>query len=980
MKRQILSGLAGLAIVSVALGRTDPAFINNSVMIFPSVTYPVPPMIDATNFINNSAFIDNTFNSLFVTPYATANTVNYTNFGVLGSLEGFRFDTFNTHTARYSRAGNLHNEVGAIINCGGTNNGPYFVTNAIFFSIAGSAECLVSATNIINRGTIEMGSDSLLSLSGQNVSLAGGLVNMEGFETGYPYTLTLIPGPNGGFMAETIGQTGIFDGYWGLGQTAGYFPAGSFSPFSASSPLYWVTNRDYSDMQTAMSVFPATTYLNAITNAATTNGYDVIWQVVYLQNANPSMSNNVYFMGPAVVEWVWPSTNIVTGVASTNHLYLEDYMIGITNLALVTNGVAPPNTGYGATYIPTNYFFVQSGLFFGGLPATSSVLPDIFTPNKKISTEYTAYEAIFQPTTVLVGEVVGQTYANMPGRIEITADKQLDLRSSRISGLNYLRLTATNNFTRDTSTRILTAIADYNLGVTNATMTVSNLLAPTCPRLNGYVDVFSTRWTNIAGPFTNYIYTNVFYNTNTYFVTMVASQLASSSPSFVQNLTLHAPTNVIISDVLNVLSNITIDAYNVIITTNGPGAQTPAGQLNFPSGMALGSSAFPRLRALTNYGIISVQNAASFGAPAQPLWHFVNHGSVLAMGCSVWATNFENTGLVDAGAGPINLTATSAVLSNGVFNAPYNDININAGSLLISNQVLKAGHRLTVWATNSLTDGGPDNGSIWTAGVLGFSLPFEPPIASLLGTTITNTAPAWASVNNQWAGQDRGPSLAGYSNNAALGRLILDGGLNSSFVLTGPAAANALYVDYLELRNYATNFNGIGNLANLQFGPGMKIYYAQLIINGISWAEKLNHKNNGGLNWVSAYAGAFSSTNMVYPDGTTNRLNLALVQSCDLDSNGNGIPNCLDPAPLFVPSQMDFTATFTNAPQRRVVLSWNSLPYATNFVFFKTNIMAANWQLLTNFVLGSTGGQQQVVDPASASARFYRLRVDAAAP
>jgi hypothetical protein len=96
-----------LAIVSVALGRTDPTFINNSVMIFPSVAYPVPPMIDATSFINNSAFIDNTFNSLFVTPYATANTVNYTNFGVLGAIEGFRFDTYNTKTARYTNAGNL---------------------------------------------------------------------------------------------------------------------------------------------------------------------------------------------------------------------------------------------------------------------------------------------------------------------------------------------------------------------------------------------------------------------------------------------------------------------------------------------------------------------------------------------------------------------------------------------------------------------------------------------------------------------------------------------------------------------------------------------------------------------------------------------------------------------------------------------------------------------------------------------------------
>jgi hypothetical protein len=241
-------------------------------------------------------------------------------------------------------------------------------------------------------------------------------------------------------------------------------------------------------------------------------------------------------------------------------------------------------------------------------------------------------------------------------------------------------------------------------------------------------------------------------------------------------------------------------------------------------------------------------------------------------------------------------------------------------------------------------------------------------------------------VTSQWAGQDRGPVPVGFSNNAALGRLILDGGLNSSFVLTGPTATNALYVDYLEFRNFMTNFDNSGNLANLhfaqEFAPGvsMKIYYAQLIINGVSWAEKLNHKNDGGLNWVSAYAGAFSSTNMVYPDGTTNRLNLALVLSCDLDSDGDGTGNCLDSSPLFVPSQMNFTAAFTNAPQRAVALSWSSIPYATNFVFFKTNVMAANWQLLTNFVLGSAGGQQRVVDPAGAGARFYRVRVDAAAP
>ena len=979
MKRQILSGLAGLAMVTMALGRTDPSYVNNVVQIFnpPSA----PPSIDATSFINNSAFIVNTYNSYLTAPYETANTVNYTNFGVLGALEGFRFDTFHTATALYSSAGTLNNQVGAIINCGGTNDGAFFSTNTSFFSIGGEAECLVWATNIINRGTIEMGVDSLLSMQGQNVSLSGGLLNMEGFESGPGFSVQITAGGT----SLSIGQAGMFDYYWGVGQSSKYRPMNDFTSAFPFSPLHWVTNRYYSEMQQELALPLANAYLNATLLGPS----NYLWQVVFLQNGSPSMSNNVYFPGESVVEWVWPSTNIITGLSQTNYMYLADNMIGITNLTLSTNGIAPPNTGYRPTYIPTNYSIIVGGPFFFGTPAPPGLPFGIIGPNTNWSTEFTAYAALFQPTTVIVGEVAGQNYTNIPGRIEITADKQLDLRSSRIAGLNYLRLTATNNFTPDANTRILTAVADYNLGVTNGTLTVSNLLAPTCPRPEGYVEIFSTRWTNIetviSGTATNTL-------TNTYFVTMVDSELASSSPSLVQNLTLHA-TNVFISDVLNVLSNITIDAYNVTITTNGPGAQTPTGQLNFPSGNALGTNAFPRLRTLTNYGVISVQNAAFFGAAASPIWDFVNYGSVVTLGYSVWTTNFVDTGLVDAGPGPINLTANSASLNNGLFNAPYNDIVLNVGSLLISNQVLNAGHNLTIWATNSLTDGGAANGSVWLSGVLGFNLPFEPPIASLLGTTITDAAPAFDAVNSMWAGKDLGPVAVGYSNNAALGRLILDGGTpGSSFVFNAPTGTNALYVDYLEFRDNMTNFDGSGNLANLQFGPGMKIYYAQLIINGVSFAEKLNHKNtnnwNGfGLNWVAAYAGAFSSTNLVYPDGSTNQLNLALVQSCDLDSNGNGIANCHDPAPLLVSSQVGLSAALTNGTPRSVVLSWNSTPFATNFVFVKSSVMATNWQPLTNrfftnssVYTNSSAGRTGVVDALGAGSRYYRVRVDAAMP
>ena len=81
-----------------------------------------------------------------------------------------------------------------------------------------------------------------------------------------------------------------------------------------------------------------------------------------------------------------------------------------------------------------------------------------------------------------------------------------------------------------------------------------------------------------------------------------------------------------------------------------------------------------------------------------------------------------------------------------------------------------------------------------------------------------------------------------------------------------------------------------------------------------------------------------------------------------------------------MPSQINLTATFTNAPQRAVVLSWNSIPYATNSVLYKTNVTAINWQLLTNFVLGPVGGRQRFVDPIGAGGRIYRVRVDAAGP
>jgi hypothetical protein len=191
-------------------------------------------------------------------------------------------------------------------------------------------------------------------------------------------------------------------------------------------------------------------------------------------------------------------------------------------------------------------------------------------------------------------------------------------------------------------------------------------------------------------------------------------------------------------------------------------------------------------------------------------------------------------------------------------------------------------------------------------------------------------------------------------------------------------------VDELELLDYAsyTNHDLAGNLPALVLNTNLVIYYAQAITaGGVSAAEKLNHKNSDHLRWVWTYAGHFSSTNIVYPDGTTNGpFNTALAQSMDIDSDGDGVVNGSDPTPFFLSSVMHLTVALTNTPPPvTVVLAWDTIPLATNCVFYSTNLIT--WQVLTNFVsqipYPSPAANVTVFDTITngSSSRFYRVMV-----
>jgi hypothetical protein len=350
--------------------------------------------------------------------------------------------------------------------------------------------------------------------------------------------------------------------------------------------------------------------------------------------------------------------------------------------------------------------------------------------------------------------------------------------------------------------------------------------------------------------------------------------------------------------------------------------------------------------------------SATTNTISSPVWYqnFLNYGLVSDQASSIWANNFVSSGTVSNLFGSFTLQSLYTTLTNGLISAA-GDVSITADSLTTSNLLIQSGRSLVLQATNLLTDGVPNgpgivtNGNNWVVGgasSVGLNLPIKPVVGGLLGTTITNNAPANKRVLNTWAGQDYGVSTAGFSNNAAIGRLILVGGTKGVFTFTGTGISNALYVDDIEFVDQATNRDSHGNPIALTNTANMVIYYAQALFNGVSVAELLNHANNNHLRWVPQYVGHYSSEELFY-NGTTNIVNAALANSPDIDSNGNGTPNSSDPSPFFISSQVNFTINLTNLPPWSLKLRWQTIPEATNLVQYTTNLLSPAWVNLTNF-------------------------------
>jgi len=935
--------------------------------------------IDATTYVNSGTLRAEgiSFGQLF----QTLNNLNFTNAGqMIGDL-GFNLQ-FVTNSSRFP--------ANAIVNQSGA-------------TVSGQT-ILLSATNLINAGELRAGLAGLLQLNGRNVNLSRSILSVTD-AIGLTGTGIRLVNTNGIVIYQN--PNAVADFYWGAGtgnvmnSFSGVnlgldlqslnLATGGLRPPSVSTPLH--------EVQSVTNALTNVITVSSLTNFSGTNysahvrtnafGTNVIIQVVLVQTniANTNLAVDVRFITNFGVNF-FPGNvpalrfrssglDFTTGLLYTNSLYLFDYLNTFPNALLSANqqtSSARP-AAYEVSRLPTNdsIFNSPSALTTNENIANITYHQSGFAQAIVTNNLYAAYHmavgnAAFVPGNSSAPHLNDPT--NFSGRVEINAEN-LDMSTARIRAENLVSIRATNllNFegTLIEAPNVQIAIAN-----TNSTLTLTNFTPTEVARPNGTVFFYSTVWTNAVTNATPQL------NLRYHVLIVDASQLSGITPINLQEFSVRG-TNVIINNALKIGRTLQVNSPAITFSASST-LDLPLTTANSLST----TSNFPEVRFFTNLGSITVPLQCTLGPDrAQPIDFFLNRGVITADNISIRASVFESSGtnqtraLVNGtsvgGSGPISIVADSAKFdgggSGGIIAAGGN-ILLAGNDIKIRNHLLTTARSLILSPTNSLTDTGA-SGTNRINCARGFSLTVKPTSGDLLGTTIYTTAPFVGEVSHFWAGTDLGPVPAGFTNNAAVGRLLLDTSTNAfsqnRLSFAGVGTRNALYVDYLDLAGTITN-----NLAaHLVIAPDFTIYFADASLP----PETLDGQLGGRLRWVKDYAGPNTGVDVLLPDGRTTKVNVAKLNSLILDSDADGIVNGIDLSP-FDGVVIDSRVTFTNVPPLTAFVTWEAAAQTVYRVESNTNLLTSTWQFSANFT--NSAATNRVVTysepvPLGALERYYRI-------
>lgn len=974
MKKQFLSFLS-LLMALASSQATVPVFYNYGVTNHPQIDAEavvnygtIQYYLQDTEYVQSGAHI----------PFETLNTRIFTNHPgayVEGSV-GFRFYNYSDTGRR---------PMDTFVNRGSISVIDPYVSG---FIILESDDGRVASPTSLELGPIGLLYGTYIDVSSKNIKHSGlieadrlGLIRMNGVDM--DLTRGAIRSAN---VSSELSDYGFEYGFFG--RDSRYYNDGT--NYINPSGILDGQASVRSNIIATSSLPGGTSYL-AFTRTNATSPTNFYTQVVFVQTNRvdtnivvdvrftPPMNAYPYWIVPdptadgnvLVVQFGLISMDVITGKMKTNYVHAIDFtaMSSVqTNFTLETNLFLLPRMGTRPTSYETT--FVVPSEWRSGL-TNNTVYTNTLLSGTNYMSPYATNIACYY--TFEVGNPTAQETlgggsssgvgitepTNWPGRIELRADK-MNLSHSRMYADSTIYIKATNLIAN--TNLLMDAPHIYvDIGSPTGLLCVSNFVPAQVSRFNGTVRLETHFYTNYIA----IVDTNAPADTNTVTPEQTTNTIEVKTHVFIvdhSNLRGVQSTrndevflranNVVNYDNFNATSSLLIDAINF----RNYGLVSVYGKID-----SLGIENFPRLGSFTNEGTWSVPNLNRLGSDRpSPLNAVINRGVMTANNHQIAANSFENSGVIQAQNGPVSITASAAKLDQGTITAAAN-LDLSTSDLKMRDSTLYAGG-INLSVSGNVSDGGSN---FWITSS-GIQLLKKPAIGDFLGLTLTSSVPMFADVMHQWAGQERGNQVSGYSNNAAIGHLVLVLTNYARFSFQAPNGNGALYVDYLELKNFDTN-----SLADsLNLANNFRVYFATSNIP----AEVLDGKLNGRLRWCYHYAGAYSQYPVVDSRGNTNYYNGVLRYSTNYDSDGDGIANANDTTPF---EGVDIASiVVSNVPTRAAYVSWYGATQIVYNVQFATNLNNPRWTHLgtiTNSAL--TNGPvyfKDVLNPKQRQ-KYYRI-------
>jgi len=1023
--------LLAAACLPMCARATDDFWINTGFINF-------APQIDATNFVNSGQMTIATR-----LPFETSNTRNFTNSGTMTGQVGWLLDYSPSNAGQRGLADNIVN-----LNTGtiqGLDGGGVITTNGVGQGAINLFPSYVwlSASNIVNKGLLSVGGNGWMKLVGTNVNVSRSALEVTGIN---PHGSVNFSPTQTNFIPDVA----IQDIYWwssnslsttpnlpyqfntrsiwsGTVATTPPFEVESVPGFVGLTPQRFSIIPTFSD--TFSNISPPQVSLT-LTNAdgSTTNlivPTNIVKQAVFVSVSDPSKLSVAASWDPSptfgnpyqtiCVQLAMTTVDVITGNPTVNTLYFYDTFASLTNrgqLVNVDNPALPPFV----FQRPVNYLLsrIDDGRFAAGVPGQgppdAAYLYDPTTFSSIVATgEFAAYHAFVDNLVTEPPALAAGTATNFPGRVQVYADN-LDFRQTRVRGEGEVVLHA-NHLLSSEGAAVDCQNLSYFLASTNGLLTVTNLAQTSVTRLRGDLVAYSALWTNqMVMIFTNnYSVSNtvdtngVITGTNAISVPLTnianvgihvllldANALLTQLPVITWDL-VNQSTNIVIDDNLAVVQTLILDGQSVTLNggltlSNTTVRSVLGASFNFALNDWVATNA-PSLLYFTNNGTFIVPSEAHFGDDRPiPYTDFINAGTLRAGSINIDSSFMQNSGLMAASIGPLDLVGNMGLFQNGQ-STSGGDIDFSLSDLKFNNHQLSAVGTINFTVSDGLSDAGPSSANVFRM-QNGFNLFVKPTNGDFLGTAFQDSPRNFIEVDHVWAGADRGVSKAGYLNNCAIGKLVLSAQGTSPanaplFFFKGANGQNGLYADLLDISSLGSNY-----LALIEIDPSLTIYYAAANVGfspppnpaGIPQEpeEFLDGQFGGHLRWVSTFAGPNSSVDVII-NGVTVAVNRALRFSKIIDSNGNGIPNFYDPFPFnSIPLVLTASMSPNNQPANgSVAVSWNAAPLTSYQVEFTADIENPNWQPLTRYTnTGVTNAAVTVLDPNAPTGthRFYRVK------